>query len=35
MKFIYDNPDIEMEICYSKVQGKAKLIGRFFHEFNK
>jgi hypothetical protein len=35
MKFIYDNPDIEMEICYSKVQGKVKLTERFFHEFNK
>ena len=35
MKFIYDNPDIEMEICYSKVQGKDKLYERFFYEYNK
>ena len=34
MKFIYDNPYIEMEICYSKVQGKVKLTERFFHELN-
>ena len=34
-KFIYDNPDIEMEICYSKVQGKDKLYERFFYEYNK
>ena len=34
-KFIYDNPDIEMEICYSKVQGKNKLYERFFYEYNK
>ena len=33
MKFNYNNPDIEMEICYSKVQGKALLVKRFFHEF--
>ena len=33
MKFVYSNPDIEMEICYSKVQGKNQLIQRFFHEF--
>ena len=30
MNFIYDSPNIEMEICYSKVQGKQKLIQRFF-----
>ena len=30
MHFIYDSPNIEMEICYSKVQGKQKLIQRFF-----
>ena len=35
MKFIYDNPYIEMEICYSKVQGKVKLTERFFHELNE
>ena len=34
MKFIYNNPDIEMEICYSKVQGKDLLIKRFFQELN-
>ena len=33
-KFIYNNPSIEMEICYSKVQGKDLLIKRFFQEFN-
>ena len=33
MKFKYNNPDTEMEICYSKVQGKDLLIKRFFHEF--
>ena len=33
-KFIYHNPDIGMEICYSKVQGKNQLIQRFFHELN-
>ena len=32
-KFIYNNPSIEMEICYSKVQGKDLLIKRFFQEF--
>ena len=31
-KFIYNSPDIEMEICYSKVQGKNQLIQRFFQE---
>ena len=30
VKFIYNNPNIEMEICYSKVQGKQLLIQRFF-----
>ncbi len=30
MKFVYNNPNIEMEICYSKVQGKDQLIKRFF-----
>ena len=30
MKFIYSNPSIEMEICYSKVQGKTLLMQRFF-----
>jgi len=28
-KFVYNSPDIEMEICYSKVQGKEELIKRF------
>ena len=31
-KFVYDRPNIEMEICYSKVQGKNLLTKRFFHE---
>ena len=30
MKFVYSSPNIEMEICYSKVQGKEQLIRRFF-----
>ena len=30
MKFVYNNPNIEMEICYSKVQGKEQLLKRFF-----
>ena len=30
MKFRYNNPNIEMEICYSKVQGKTLLLQRFF-----
>ena len=34
MKFQYNSPDIEMEICYSKVQGKDLLMKRFFHELN-
>jgi hypothetical protein len=34
IKFIYNNPNIEMEICYSKVQGKDLLIKRFFQELN-
>jgi len=29
-KFIYNNPNIQMEICYSKAQGKNQLIKRFF-----
>ena len=29
-KFIYKNQDINIEICYSKVQGKDRLIQRFF-----
>ena len=32
-KFVYNTHDIEMEICYSKVQGKNQLMQRFFHEF--
>ena len=32
IKFQYNSPDIEMEICYSKVQGKDLLMKRFFHE---
>ena len=31
MKFVYNCPNIEMEICYSKVQGKEQLFRRFFH----
>ena len=31
-KFKYNRPNIEMEICYSKVQGKNLLIKRFSHE---
>ena len=34
-KFIYKNPNIVMEICYSKVQGRFHLIKRFFHEFQQ
>lgn len=30
MKFVYNSPNIEMEICYSKVQGKEQLLQRFF-----
>ena len=30
MKFIYSSPNIHMEICYSKVQGKEQLMKRFF-----
>ena len=33
-KFIYNNPNIEMEICYSKVQGKTLLLQRFFPNIN-
>ena len=31
-KFKYYKPNTEMEICYSKVQGKNLLIKRFSHE---
>ncbi len=34
IKFNYNNPNIEMEICYSKVQGKNLLLNRFFPNFN-
>ena len=34
-KFNYYRPDVEMEICYSKVQGKDQLMQRFSHEFQK
>ena len=34
-KFKYSNPDIEIEICYSRVQGKDELIKRFSFEFNE
>jgi hypothetical protein len=30
MKFVYSSPNMEMEICYSKVQGKERLLRRFF-----
>ena len=30
MKFVYISPNTEMEICYSKVQGKEQLFRRFF-----
>lgn len=33
MKFVYHNPNIKMEICYSKAQGKQSLIQRFLNEF--
>ena len=33
VKFIYNSPNIEMEICYSKVQGKQLLIQRFFPNY--
>ena len=29
MKFNYNSPDINMEICYSKYQGRDRLIQRF------
>ena len=29
-KFVYNSPNIEMEICYSKVQGREQLFRRFF-----
>ena len=32
-KFVYNSHGVEMEICYSKVQGKNQLMQRFFHEF--
>ena len=32
VKFVYNNPNIELEICYSKVQGRAELIKRFLSE---
>ena len=35
IKFVYKNPNIVMEICYSKVQGRVHLIKRFFHEFQQ
>ena len=34
VKFLYNNPNIEMEICYSKVQGKTLLLQRFFPNIN-
>ena len=32
VKFVYTNPNIELEICYSKVQGRNELIKRFLGE---
>ena len=32
VKFVYSNPNIELEICYSKVQGRDELIKRFLSE---
>ncbi len=32
MKFEYNNPNIKIEICYSKVQGRIQLIKRFLNE---
>ena len=34
-KFKYSDPEIEMEVCYSRVQGKDELIKRFSFEFNE
>ncbi len=33
MNFVYNNPSVELEICYSKVQGRNELIKRFYFEF--
>ena len=35
IKFVYNTPYVEMEICYSKVQGKNQLVQRFFHELEQ
>ena len=35
MKFHYYNPDVNMEISYSKYQGKDKLTQRFLDDFKK
>lgn len=32
-KFLYSSPNIKIEICYSKVQGKQSLVKRFLSEF--
>ena len=32
IKFVYNNPNIKMEICYSKVQGRIQLIKKFLNE---
>ena len=33
IKFIYNSPNIKMKVCYSKMQGRMKLIERFLNEF--
>ena len=35
MKFSFYYPDINIEICYSKYQGKDKLTQRFLDDFKK
>ena len=35
IKFVYKSPNIVMEICYSKVQGRVLLIKRFYYEFQQ
>ena len=32
MKFKYERPDVKLEICYSKKQGKTQLIQRFLYD---
>lgn len=35
IKFKYNNPNIKIEICYSKVQGRIQLIKRFLNELTQ